>query len=208
MIFPGVAPYFALGVPNSRVGLRLPVFDSCNIILAVMCHVHFKIRKYLLVWVFEVFKQFFSETKLQIKPILVSDLLKLTHQQVFVIWDSQIDPFVFMSPCCHVRQYLWLSNPSFAPEKHTCVVSFKPVKRSASQFLRAPVVVAELMVALPINPLYQDKLLTYTVCMKLPQPITTHGDCVDLTYSTRAWESALLRKSQQKSWFHGCPGQP
>ena len=85
MIFPGVAPYFALGVPNSRVGLRLPVFDSCNIILAVMRHVHFKIRKYLLVCVFEVFKQLFSETKLQIKPILVSDLLKLTHQQVFVI---------------------------------------------------------------------------------------------------------------------------
>lgn len=95
----------------------------------------------------EVFQQLFSQFKLEVQSIFVSENFKadrafrvciLVAKQVFVVRYCKVDPLVLVSPGGDIRENLRLASAAFAPQERAGVVSFEAEVRRAADFVGTP----------------------------------------------------------------------
>lgn len=117
-----------------------------------MRHIDLKLSQQLLISMFKCSEDFECQFLLQIQAILVPESVTslFAINELFGIWNGEIDPAFLVGPRSAISQDLRFTTATLTPQENTRVVSLKSVEGGPSNVLRSPVVVAKLVVTLHI----------------------------------------------------------
>lgn len=122
-----------------------------------MIHVNIKLSAQLLIRVSESFKHAFSELILQVETILVPEGAEFTADEFLWVRNSHVKPvLLFVSPGSAVRENLRFSAATLAPQEQASVGTLPLGQGSSTDVFRTPVMVAELLVTLHVDLVFND----------------------------------------------------
>lgn len=93
---------------------------------------------------------------MKVKAIFEAEEFVRAVDKLVVVRDSHVDPVVLVSPGSHVGEDLRFASAFFSPEEHARVVALKARERCGADFLRAPMMVTELVVSLKVELVIDD----------------------------------------------------